>query len=415
MRICSRASMIMAVWMLVMSSTESATLDQILEKMRSDNPAFKQAKASVGITEGFHLQAGLRSNPSLSVENEEMPLNRLGSLRRCSTTVAMSQSFDSWNKRAVKLQTASKDVALAEIDLHMLELEISSQVCQTFALLLLTQERENLLLQFRDGTQLLMETVTTQVQSGERPIMEQLRVQAEVHEIEVRQHQHQSETHRLAYQLAALLGETSPTFLPLTGSLDSFLLPMSSDELISLLDRHPAVQAQHLQLDKALLEQRSAARDWLPDPEFTLGIEANRAENANTLVFGVSLPLPLFNRNQGLLQAASASTDRAHISLEATRLNLASEIHALSAQSSTLKEALLTHEQMTLPQLRKVSTLIFEGYRMGEFGYLEVVESQSAQIEAEMRRLEIIEDLLEVQSQLVSLDRFLKNRERNNE
>ncbi len=415
MWIYRRTSMLMTVWVLLVSTAQPATLEQVLERMRSGNPAFETAQAAVEVSKGYHRQAGLRSNPSLSVENEEMSLSRFGSLGRASTTLALSQPFDSWNKRSLNQLTTAKDVALARLETRALELELSSLVCQTFSLILVSEEREHLLKKFLEQSQRVLETVTEQVLGGERPIMEQLRVQAELHNIEVRQQQDEAEQQRLILQLAALVGETSPTFLPLEGSLDFFLAPFDSEELIGLLDLHPRLQSESLQLDKSLLEQQIAARDWLPDPEITLGIESNRIEDDTSLVFGITVPLPIFNRNQGLFQAAGASVDLARASGEKTRFDLTSEIHSLTTQANALREALLTHEQMTLPQLRRVNELVFEGYRMGEFGYLEVVESQSAQIEAEIQRQEIMEDLLEVQAQLVSLDLFLKNREKQND
>ncbi|HNT34616.1 MAG TPA: TolC family protein, partial [bacterium] len=203
MWIYRRTSMLMTVWVLLVSTAQPATLEQVLERMRSGNPAFETAQAAVEVSKGYHRQAGLRSNPSLSVENEEMSLSRFGSLGRASTTLALSQPFDSWNKRSLNQLTTAKDVALARLETRALELELSSLVCQTFSLILVSEEREHLLKKFLEQSQRVLETVTEQVLGGERPIMEQLRVQAELHNIEVRQQQDEAEQQRLILQLAA--------------------------------------------------------------------------------------------------------------------------------------------------------------------------------------------------------------------
>jgi len=214
------------------------------------------------------------------------------------------------------------------------------------------------------------------------------------------------------HELAALVGETSPSFMPLEGSLDTFLTPVDVEGLVCLLERHPGIQNRSLKVDRALADQRIVAREWLPDPEFTLGIESNRVENENSFLFGLSIPLPIFNRNQGLLEAAQASVDSARASQNAASFKLTAEVRALAAQSEGFRKALATYDELTLPQFRKSNELVQEGFALGEFGYLEAIESQSAQIDAELERLEIIEKLLEVQVPLVSLDRFLKASER---
>jgi cobalt-zinc-cadmium efflux system outer membrane protein len=134
-------------------------------------------------------------------------------------------------------------------------------------------------------------------------------------------------------------------------------------------------------------EQRGAASALqdairIPDPTFTAGVRRFRESGDSAFVAGMSIPLPLFNRNQGgILESRRrlAKAERESAAAEArVRVALAETYQALSTAVSEI-DALKT---TVIPGAQSAFEAASEGYRQGKFGYLDVLDAQRTLFEA---------------------------------
>jgi len=101
---------------------------------------------------------------------------------------------------------------------------------------------------------------------------------------------------------------------------------------------------------------------------------ADEAEGA--LVAGVSIPLGVFDRNQGAVARARAEQRRAELELEAGRRTLSREYAALERAIATDAAAVQSTEDTVIPQAERALSLAQDGYNRGAFSYLDVLEAQ---------------------------------------
>jgi cobalt-zinc-cadmium efflux system outer membrane protein len=130
--------------------------------------------------------------------------------------------------------------------------------------------------------------------------------------------------------------------------------------------------------EKRLREAEVKLADALRVPDLTLGAGIRRREGSadETLVFGLSVPLQLFDRNQGskaesraLLGWAEAEQRALEFRISALLLSLyEAAIHDLH-----LMEGLETE---ILPTAEEALELSREGFSLGRFSYLEVLDAQ---------------------------------------
>ena len=94
------------------------------------------------------------------------------------------------------------------------------------------------------------------------------------------------------------------------------------------------------------------------------------------LLVGVSVPLPIFNRNQGNLLEALRREDKARDELQAVRTSVAADAHqALEKVNARHREARLLQAEV-LPGARSAYEAATIGFENGKFSFLELLDAQ---------------------------------------
>jgi cobalt-zinc-cadmium efflux system outer membrane protein len=151
-------------------------------------------------------------------------------------------------------------------------------------------------------------------------------------------------------------------------------------ELTSRLDVAPAlVQARLEVARRAALSQVELARRT-QDLTVLVGSKRERSagslENGRQLVLGLSVPLPLFDRNAGAVLASLRRLDKAQDEQSAALVRQRLELEQAHARLATaLQEAALIDADI-LPGARSAYDAATRGFEAGKFSYLEVLDAQ---------------------------------------
>jgi cobalt-zinc-cadmium efflux system outer membrane protein len=138
---------------------------------------------------------------------------------------------------------------------------------------------------------------------------------------------------------------------------------------------HPAIAAARHQVAAihALLAQ--AERDRMPEVTLQVGLLATQAENSLSVLGGISLPLPLWNRQQGAIARAQASRTIAQQELRAVVSETQAALERTTLVSSTRHSAaarLAGEVFARLPELRRMAE---DSYRQGKSGIVDLLDS----------------------------------------
>jgi outer membrane protein, heavy metal efflux system len=125
--------------------------------------------------------------------------------------------------------------------------------------------------------------------------------------------------------------------------------------------------------------------------------------DSNALIVGASIPLPIFDRNKGAIEEARSRVNKGYEEQRAAqvgvRIALADAYRVLAGADQELSVL----QSAVLPGSRETFEAVSEGYRLGKFGYLEVLDAQRSLIAAEGQYLRALSEYHEAVAEIERL------------
>ncbi len=137
-------------------------------------------------------------------------------------------------------------------------------------------------------------------------------------------------------------------------------------------------------------------------PNLTLGLTQGREglDDSRSTIFGVSLPLPLFNRNQGPRAAARAALYRSSVLEDAVRQAVTREARAAYRRYTLTRQAVAGFDQDVVEKLGENLSLALQSFQAGKIGLLEFNIVRRELVETRLAFLGAERELIEAQSAL---------------
>ncbi len=196
----------------------------------------------------------------------------------------------------------------------------------------------------------------------------------------------------LLARLRTLLGLPVGDDVNFDGAVERRPLAITPDELTRLaLENRPDLKTFEAARAKGDAAVELAETERIPNVTLGVGYTHERSVDAtgvedektrdNLLGVKISIPLPLFDRNQAGIREARARKLSAESRLEFSRTSVAREIEGDYARLAAAEKALDLYATGILPQLEENLKLVQEAYQLGEVGILSVIEEQKKYIE----------------------------------
>ncbi|MDE2365595.1 MAG: TolC family protein [Betaproteobacteria bacterium] len=352
------------------------------------NPELASFAKEVRALEGATLQAGLLPNPELSlgVENAGNVQPLIGDVNSQKnvgqevvqqvSTIRIYQLIELGGKRAARVSAASLGEVLAGQDYEVRRVELIARVANVFTEVLAGQERLRLAEESQQLAQRVVSAVAKRVQAGKVPPIEETRAGVAFSTTRIELEQAQRELSAARKRLALLWGNASPQFSKALGNLESSVTLPAFEALAERVLASPmALRAmKNIEQRKALLDVEQTRR--IPNLTVQAGVINHAQLGGNTAVAAVTLPLPLFDRNQGNILQAHQRVDKAVDEQAAVELRLKTELtQAYEALSAAQRETSILRDEI-IPAARSAFEVTNKGYELGKFGFLEVLDAQ---------------------------------------
>ncbi|MCI0407888.1 MAG: TolC family protein [Acidobacteria bacterium] len=356
--------------------TGDLTLREVLPLALKANPELAPFSREIRAREAAVLQARLFPNPDLSVTAANLGNAVLKDFDGPQTTVSLSQLILLGGKRGRGIEVAGLDRDLAAWDYETKRMNVLTRVAQAFVEVLRAQKGLVLANDLMALAQRVVDAASARVRAGQVSPVEETRARVTLASVKIEQARAARELNAARKRLAATWGSTTPRFKTAQGKLDQVLPIPTLEGLIQRLTQNPDLARWATEL-----AQRQATVDLeqsraIPDLTVSLGVTQFTDSNDSALVAGVSIPLPILNRNQGNIQQAhqrltkAMEERRAAGVLVTTALNTAYEsLTAAHAEVTTLR-------QEVLPGAQSAFEAASRGYRLGKFGFLDVLDAQ---------------------------------------
>ena len=356
------------------------TLEQLEQMALANNPTLAQASAEVQAAAGRTLQAGLYPNPTVGYEGEEI---RGGSFRGGQQGFFVQQDIVLGGKLGLSRKVFQQEQKQAETEKEEQRLRVLNGVRVFYVQALAAQETLDLRRKLNQITQdaLLTSQQLFNIGQSDQPDVLQAQVEAEQAELAVIAAEQNQQ--RVWRALAATVGNPSLPLSRLEGSLEDIPDINPEQWLHTILKDSPAVKIAQLGIDRAQAALARAQREPVPDLQFRGGLEQNRELNEITNrpvgaqgFAEVGVRIPIFNRNQGNVEAAKADLERSKQETRRIELLLRERAAALFQNYVTSRAAVERYKNRMIPQAEKAYKLYLQKYSNMTAAYPQVLVSQ---------------------------------------
>ena len=363
---------------------EPLSLVQAIELALEGNPEVAAATRQFEATEGQVLQGRSRPNPELAYSLEDARSQTRTQSWQLNLPVELG------GKRAARTKAAEKSREQAQAQLAELQATVRANVAAAYFDVLTAQER---LVLARDSAALAKsstDTVSKRVAAGKVSPVEESKARVAEAGVRVELAQAASEQRNALSRLFALLGRIDAPYTVLEGKAENLPSVPSLADLQPLISSAPGVVLARIEVDrrKALTALEQSKR--VPDVTVSVGMQRSNETQRNVLLFGVSVPLPVFDRNQGNLLEALKLEDKARDELQAASVRLHSEVAQARERLSTITAEVQSLQQDVLPGAKSAYDAATIGFENGKFNFLEVLDAQRTYFTAKSQYLKAL-------------------------
>ncbi len=356
------------------------SLDEFEALALKSNPTLKQAEAIAQVSAGLARQAGLWPNPSIGYQGEQI---RGGSFGGGEQGAFAQQSIVLGGKLRLRRNVFEQQKKADEIGVQAQELSVRGAIQVQFYFALAQLRRVDVQ---RKLLGMATDAATTahqlaNVGQADAPDVLQAEVEAEQAKLEFVKAER---AYIRAYQqLTAMAGEPRLPLAMLQGDLDHPPAIDADRYLDDLLQNSPTVKRAHHERIRAEAELARDKRESVPDLSLRAGVQQNQEILESSMrpagiqsFASASIQIPIFNRNQGNIQAAKAQVERQRDEVERIRLELIQAAQPLLQQYLTSRLEEERYRTQLIPRARRAYELYLGKYRNMAAAYPEVLVSQ---------------------------------------
>jgi len=374
-------------------SSLQLTIKEAAAKALLQNPTLSAFSLEKRVKEAQTLQAGLRPNPHLEIEVDDAAgSGEITGFDHSEITVQLGQLIELGGKRAARVNASRISEKLADWNYNGKRLDVLTEVNKTFIEVLKAQHKVSLSEDLIKLGNQFYDAVSERVSAGKVAPIQKIKAGVVLSTFKLEAKKTKLFLEQSRRKLSSTWGNINPDFAVVVGNLFE-VSPVPPLEMLSQkISETPYVQRWKTVEDrrKAILELEQAKRT--PDITIKGGYRRLEQTNDNAIIFGVSVPLKFFNRNQGAISEAQNNLAKTKEERRAAEIiankNFLEAYQALvfaHSQASTL------HSE-TIPAAQKSFDGINEGYRFGKFSFLDVLDSQKILFQTKEQYLDALAD-----------------------
>lgn len=341
------------------------------------NPELAAFAREIRALGGVTLQAGLFRNPDLSVETEDMgsPVRPEPVVQQFAT-LRVSQLIELGGKRAARVHAASLGQEVAGKDYEAKRLDTVALVANFFTDVLAGQERVRLAENSVQLAQKVVDAASKRVQTGKAPPLEETKARMAHSTAGIELELARRDLAAARKQLTLMWGNPFPAFDKATGNLESVVTLPGYEELSRRILQSPAAlrSVKNVEQRKAMVELENTRR--IPDITVNAGVRRYLQTDNITAIAGFSIPIPVFNRNQGNVREAHERLDKAIDEQLATDLRLNIQLSRTYETLLAAQNEIRVLRDDVLPGARSAFNAATVGYELGRFSFLEMLDAQ---------------------------------------
>jgi cobalt-zinc-cadmium efflux system outer membrane protein len=354
------------------------TLAEALARAGASSPFQDVASAGVRAAEAQRRVAGLRPNPSIVAESENVAGTGIyQGLRSSETTVGLALPLERGGKRGARIALAEAQIGRAGLQADIARADLRLRVTQTYVVAVAAQRRIGIARDQLGIAAEVLRVARVRVQAGRASPLEEQRAEvarvAADGAIERAERSAIVASANLARLLGVSVGTLDDAWFQRVDSIRQSSAPGTASTLTAA--------AARADLDTATAQVRLARSQRVPD--LTLSASARRLEQTNDVaaVFGVSIPLTVFNGGRSAVAVADAQRDQSDALRRVALLDAEQDIAGAQADAANAATTARNAAGPALAAAQEAARIARIGYREGKFGQLDLLDAERTLLE----------------------------------
>lgn len=359
---------------------QSFTWEEIRDQFLARNPTLQAQALNIQAIRAGEITAGLRPNPQFQNDTS-------------SATLGIYQEFEIGGKRPARLESARLATSISRTDFEDSRRTLVFELRQAFVAALLAKSDLDFAQSNLSNYQKVIDLNRLMLEQGAIARADFLKI-----DLQMLQFQTDLDDSALALKTAkatlrALVGVSNlPQEFDIKGDLQTVPVEKSLAQLQqAALANRPDLKSAETGRDKAFADLRLAKANQWPNP--TIGTSLLHAGKevggpswfqpfypkdsvSNAMGLGVSIPIPLFNRNQGEVARARAEQLRADFLVQAARNQVLRDVETAYASFESSRERVRLYEQTYLSHAKESLDIEEFSFRKGAASILDFLDAE---------------------------------------
>ena len=376
---------------------KSISFDRARELIIEGNCGLKAAQTDIDAAQAGIEQAGVRPNPSAAISFENFGINEF--------EITAEQIFELGGKRHLRIEAASKEKEAIRNSYQSVQSKLEVEMVRRFIPIATIDQK----LQLIDSTIAVEESALQQIQrridAGVGKRADLLRAEIEIERLRLDRIELERDNTQARYNFAALGGLKDSSLLMVKGALDNGVVVPSLEQLLDATHRSPLITADAIETARLGITKKVLKAEAAPDIAVSAGFLRNSYENENAPVIGISMEIPLYNRNTAAQRQVELQQKAVTLRKDNTLRQMDAEILDLSSRVVLIDKKIALLESTTIPKAGRVYDYLQEYYLAGNAGFVDLAQSRSQLLELQIELLDmgtqragILADLMQITS-----------------
>jgi cobalt-zinc-cadmium efflux system outer membrane protein len=376
-----------------------------------NNPTLAVAASRVEVARGRQQQARLYPNPVVGYHATE--IGNLGTAGQQGAFV--SQRIITGGKLGLDQVIAGKEIDEENFRLNAQRQRVLSDVRIRFYDALVAQKRVDLTKDLTRISDELVKATETLIAAGRGTENDLLQAEIKSDESYILLDNSGNEQVEAWRRLVAVVGVPTMQEVSLEGQLAADLTPIDWDGCFAMvLGNNPTLSAARARVDRARLVACRARKEPIPNVDVSISMRHHNVTSDNVANVQVSIPLPIFDKNQGNIRSAVAEWVAASNDVKRIELSLQDRLAVAYRRYANAYQQVGRYRDRMVPRAQRSLDLVTDGYQKGQVQYLTLLTAQQTYLQVNLsylkslRELQVASSIIEGQLLTDSLRSFVR-------
>jgi cobalt-zinc-cadmium efflux system outer membrane protein len=381
--------------------SDTVGLEEVLAWLRERSPRTAADRSDINLAAAEEEQAKILPNPSIGYDDAST-VSGEDTIGEHQKTLSLEWPLLIEGQRAARRRAAESHLTATRADVASRYADVARDARLLFSALLADQERSRTLQGALDDIEEVEHVVRARADAGTKSPYDVERIGVEVAAVRNRLASQKADTEASAGDLALLLGapgwrpNAAGVFAPI-GLLPPADLPSAVDETAI-----PALVAAHAEEAAAAADHAAARRESWPVPEVRYGGFDTADPGGHVRTYGLSVPIPLFDRAQGQRSRTEAEMQAASLRRTLATAEARAAVDRAGVVLARRREALAAFERDATSRLQTVREMAEASYRAGQGGILEFLDALRSLTDTRMTHIDLIEEVMRAEVELLA-------------